>query len=146
MTTMSHNRIVKRTKRYSKVKCDKCNKIKRMKNMATFKGKVLCSDCKPHIIGTKDKMIKIKHKLANVFPYGDVYVPDIEKDIEYLDEKFPKGKSKLRGEAMVLLALARLQGQKTNKDFLEFLSWIESHEKDIALKSMITKKIKEMGK
>ena len=30
----------------------------------------------------------------------------MNKTIEYLNEKFPKGKSKLRGEAMVLLALA----------------------------------------
>ena len=31
---------------------------------------------------------------------------------EYLDEKFPKGKSKLRGEAMVLLALAKQEEQE----------------------------------
>ena len=32
-----------------------------------------------------------------------------EHDIKYLDEKFPKG-NKQRGEAMVLVALAREQG------------------------------------
>ena len=35
-----------------------------------------------------------------------------EKDIEYLDEQFPKGKTKFRGEAMVLLALARKHGEE----------------------------------
>ncbi len=45
------------------------------------------------------------------------------KDIEYLDEKFPKGKTKFRGEAMVLLSLARREGRFEfikkiiNKDF-----------------------------
>lgn len=37
---------------------------------------------------------------------------EILKDEEYLDEKFTKGKSKLRGEAMVLMALAREVGRK----------------------------------
>ena len=42
------------------------------------------------------------------------------EDEEYLDEKFPKGMSKLRGEAMVLLALARRRGkQEAQKMFLE---------------------------
>jgi len=36
----------------------------------------------------------------------------MKDDEEYLDEKFPKGKSKLRGEAMVLLALARKVGRE----------------------------------
>jgi hypothetical protein len=35
----------------------------------------------------------------------------IEKDIKYLDEHFPKGNKK-RGEAMVLLSLARIEGKK----------------------------------
>ncbi len=35
-----------------------------------------------------------------------------EKDVEYLEEKFPKGETKFRGEAMVLLSLARMQGVK----------------------------------
>ncbi len=35
-----------------------------------------------------------------------------EKDKEYLEEKFPKGKTKFRGEATVLLLLARMQGMK----------------------------------
>ena len=30
---------------------------------------------------------------------------------EYLDEQFPKGKTKFRGQAMVLLALAREEGR-----------------------------------
>ena len=38
---------------------------------------------------------------------------NIESDIEYLEEKFPKG-DKRRGEAMVLLALARIEGRNEN--------------------------------
>ena len=34
------------------------------------------------------------------------------KDEEYLDKEFPKGKTKFRGQAMVLLALARKEGMK----------------------------------
>ena len=33
-----------------------------------------------------------------------------EEDINYLEEKFPKGETKFRGEAMTLLAIARAQG------------------------------------
>ena len=35
-----------------------------------------------------------------------------EKDIEYLDKEFPKGETKFRGQAMVLLALARREGEQ----------------------------------
>ncbi len=35
----------------------------------------------------------------------------MKSDEEYLDEQFPKG-DKRRGEAMVLMALARIQGAK----------------------------------
>jgi hypothetical protein len=35
---------------------------------------------------------------------------EIEKDIEYLEKEFPKGQTKFRGQAMVLLTLARIQG------------------------------------
>ena len=46
----------------------------------------------------------------------------IEKDIEYLDKEFPKGKTKFRGEAMVLLALAREEGEnELRKKEIEFL-------------------------
>jgi hypothetical protein len=47
-------------------------------------------------------------------------------EIEYLDEKFPKGKCKLRGEAMVLLTLARKQATQTClEDEIKFLeNWI----------------------
>jgi len=38
---------------------------------------------------------------------------------EYLDEKFPKGKNKLRGEAMVLLALAKRNEQKRILEIIE---------------------------
>ena len=36
----------------------------------------------------------------------------IKEDEEYLDKEFPKGKTKFRGQAMVLLALARHQREK----------------------------------
>ena len=58
---------------------------------------------------------------------------------EYLDEKFPKGKNKLRGEAMVLLALAKRNEQKrileiidrmrrdlNNPDYSYSNEWIEN--------------------
>ncbi len=35
----------------------------------------------------------------------------MKQDEEYLDEQFPKG-DKRRGEAMVLLALGRIEGEK----------------------------------
>lgn len=38
-----------------------------------------------------------------------------DKDIEYLDEQFPKG-DKRRGEAMVLLVLARTEGKEDLHD------------------------------
>lgn len=41
-----------------------------------------------------------------------------KQDFEYLDEKFPKGKSKLRGEAMVLLALSRQEREKEILDMV----------------------------
>lgn len=40
------------------------------------------------------------------------------KDIEYLDQEFPKGKTKFRGKAMVLLSLARGVGAKTKEEDL----------------------------
>lgn len=50
----------------------------------------------------------------------------IERDIEYLEQEFPKGKTKFRGQSMVLLTLARIQGSKSKQkemlDFLEDLS------------------------
>jgi len=38
---------------------------------------------------------------------------------EYLDKEFPKGKTKFRGQAMVLLALARQQREKEIKEKIE---------------------------
>jgi len=39
----------------------------------------------------------------------------LKSDEEYLDKQFPK-RDKRRGEAMVLLALARIQGREENKE------------------------------
>jgi hypothetical protein len=36
----------------------------------------------------------------------------MNKDTDYLEEHFPKGKTKFRGEAMVLLALSRQVGKE----------------------------------
>jgi flagellar motor switch protein FliG len=42
-----------------------------------------------------------------------------ETDIEYLEKEFPKGETKFRGQAMVLLALAREQSKKqATADFI----------------------------
>ena len=38
------------------------------------------------------------------------------KPEEYLDEEFPKGKSKLRGKALVLHALSLLEGKKQRSE------------------------------
>lgn len=35
--------------------------------------------------------------------------------IDYLDKNWPKGKSKMRGEAMVLMALAQIAGREEGK-------------------------------
>jgi len=40
---------------------------------------------------------------------------------EYLDEKFPKGKNKLRGEAMVLLALAKRNEQERILEIIDIM-------------------------
>jgi hypothetical protein len=53
----------------------------------------------------------------------------MDEDIEYLDEKFPKGKSKLRGEAMVLLAKARMGERKRCLEIIEKLKPINSEYK-----------------
>jgi len=49
------------------------------------------------------------------------------EDKEYLDNNFPKGKTKFRGQAMVLLALSRNQGKsEARKEFLkEKAKWTE---------------------
>ena len=41
---------------------------------------------------------------------------ELKKDEEYLDKEFPKGKTKFRGQAMVLLALARNQGRQEERE------------------------------
>jgi hypothetical protein len=53
-----------------------------------------------------------------------------ETDIEYLEKEFPKGETKFRGQAMVLLALAREQGIKqTTADFIKIIESKELLEK-----------------
>jgi len=57
-----------------------------------------------------------------------------DKDLEYLDEKFPKGKTKFRGEAMVLLALARKEGRaEGKKELQEYREGLSSSEKQVSL-------------
>jgi len=56
-----------------------------------------------------------------------------EQEIEYLDEKFPKGKSKLRGEAMVLLALTK---QETKSKILQLQDkFVEDVIQEVRLKA-----------
>jgi hypothetical protein len=56
---IEYNKIVKRglSSGKSKVKCEGCGQIKRMKHMAKFKKRILCSNCKPHIMmnGPREK-------------------------------------------------------------------------------------------
>ena len=57
MKLTPYKKIEKRQIRYSKVRCDKCGKLKRIRFMAMFKNKVLCSICKPHLIGCSNENI-----------------------------------------------------------------------------------------
>ena len=50
-------------------------------------------------------------------------------DEEYLDDKFPKG-DKQRGEAMILLVLARIEGKKTTKEIEVLLRKAFEHGKN----------------
>jgi len=43
----------------------------------------------------------------------------MKKSIEYLDEEFPKGKSKLRGEAMVLMAMVAIDEREKICEMIE---------------------------
>ena len=52
-------------------------------------------------------------KTSSLFAKDWETYEEVNEDMEYLDNKFPKG-DKRRGEAMVLLALARKEG-KNNK-------------------------------
>ena len=82
-----------------------------------------------------------------------------EADEDYLDKEFPKGKTKFRGQAMVLLTLARKEGQKAEReirlkdelkflegkemfDFIMYADWGVSHE----IPEFITKRIEELKK
>jgi len=51
-----------------------------------------------------------------------------EEDIEYLEKEFPKGKTRFRGQAMVLLTLAREQGEQSQKqNEIKFLKDLYNH-------------------
>jgi len=62
MSEIPYNKIIKRssTAGSSRVKCEKCGVVKRIKFMARFKGKILCSSCRPHIIGIAERKEKNK--------------------------------------------------------------------------------------
>ncbi len=49
-TRISYDKILIKssTKGNSKVECENCSKIKRIKFMVKYKGKILCSACKPN--------------------------------------------------------------------------------------------------
>ena len=67
-----------------------------------------------------------------------------EKDVEYLEEKFPKGKTKFRREAMVLLSLARIQGEETRNT--EVQKVIESiFEDNLDVYEFKTKLLQKLG-
>lgn len=46
-----YNEILVRssTKGNSKIQCEKCEMVKRIKFMAKYKGKILCSNCRPNM-------------------------------------------------------------------------------------------------
>jgi hypothetical protein len=45
----------------------------------------------------------------------------MKESIEYLDEQFPKGKNKFRGNAMVLIAITRREEEDKWIEFIEKL-------------------------
>ena len=65
MSTIPYDKLItKMNGGSSKVQCEKCGKIKRVKFMAMFKGKILCSNCKPNKIEcgySNPKTININH-------------------------------------------------------------------------------------
>jgi hypothetical protein len=74
-----------------------------------------------------------------------------EKDIfntaeTYLDEQFPKGKTEFRGQAMALLALAKIESkQEAFREVIEFLSQRGFRESNYEIKEL-TKWLKEKVK
>lgn len=75
---------------------------------------------------------------------NEVELIEFGKDMDYLDEQFPKGKTKFRGQAMVLLAFAREEGKsETKKEFLEFLEDIDWSDEPF---TEVQEKIRELEK
>lgn len=50
--------IKSKTSGNSKVICSKCNKMKRIKFMVIYKGRLLCSNCKPNKINCGKRKMK----------------------------------------------------------------------------------------
>lgn len=62
----------------------------------------------------------------------------MKKDIDYLDEKFPKGKTKFRGEAMVLLTLARQVGKENVvKEYEEYLDDYKKEQRELVRQEVL---------
>ena len=57
----------------------------------------------------KRQMEKLEEDINEHYSLNEEECP---KDEEYLNKEFPKGETKFRGQAMVLLSLARRQGEK----------------------------------
>ena len=85
MSTIPQSKIVIRKKQYSKVKCDTCGKIKRIRNMGMFKGKILCSSCKPHIVsfGSGRKISRDYDREYDIFYCN--FGGDVEHSMEMFD-------------------------------------------------------------
>ena len=61
----------------------------------------------------------------------------MNEDIDYLDKEFPKGETKFRGQAMVLLALARKEGARLKiEEILEKWEDEESNEYNLTEKNL----------
>jgi len=64
---------------------------------------------------------------------------EINEDMEYLDENFPKGDKK-RGVAMVLLSIARREGKcEVVKEYEEFLDDYKTEQRELVRQEIMEK-------
>ena len=105
-------------------------------------GQLICPECGRHSpyqpVPSYDQILAENKALKQ-------RIATLEKDIEYLDEKFPKGKTKFRGEAMVLLAMARQQGKiEIKKDFLKFLKLLNKTKSNNKIGQLIDREMTKL--
>ena len=81
------------------------------------------------------KTNKIKEEIEFEYP----------NDERYLNKEFPKGETKFRGQAMVLLALAREQGkEQATADFIKMIEKLNLSKYNWTVDEFITELLKEL--